>query len=222
MRNLVSFAALLSAFLATAPVQAQGGGLPPGFGGFDKSAILKRIKEALPQVIENAPEETLELKGVVKITYKKIPTDPKKVGEALGKDLGGKVLPPGIDINQYIGMFEGEITAILNDALKDVGTFEALVELKIKSKTVPVGEHRFGIKFEGERPVALVIFNADKTKLKKPIEIRLKTRSIDLQEELTIKIKEPKKQKKGKEKFKLELAFMRFKARSKSDAKVKR
>jgi len=208
----------LAALLVTAEAQAQGN--PPIPPNFNKEAILAQVRAALPQVIENSPEETLKIEGVVTIKYKKIPTDPQKVADALGKDLGGKALPPGVDINQYIGMFEQEITALLNESLKDVGTFEAHVPLKVKSKTIPVGEHRFGVEFEGERPKAVLVFNADEEKLPKPIEIRVKTRSSELQEELKVELKEPKNQKKGDEKFELRLAFLRFEAKSQSKVEV--
>ncbi|RMG10157.1 MAG: hypothetical protein D6731_17940 [Planctomycetota bacterium] len=192
------------------------GGRPPIPPGFNKEAILEQVRQAMPQVIENAPEETLEIAGVVKIKYKRIPTDPAKVAEALGRNLGGKGLPPGIDVNQYIGMFEKDIAEVLNEALKDVGTFEALRPIKIRSKRIPKGVHRIGIVFQGERPSALRVFNADKQVLKKAVEIRLKTRAADLQPELRIKLKEPKKQHEGREKFELRLSFLRFEAKSKS------
>ena len=45
--------------------------------------------------------ETLEVAGLCKLTYKKIPTDPKKIAQMLGKDItGGQQLPPGVDISQ--------------------------------------------------------------------------------------------------------------------------
>lgn len=218
-RTWISAGLLAVALLVGGDAQAQGGGVPPIPGGFDKEMILKQLKEALPQLLEASPEETLEIKGILKITYKKIPTDPQKVAETLGKDLGGGMIPQET-IDEYMGMFEKDITLVLNTALEDLGTFEVLKELKIKSKTIPVGVHRFGIEFDGERPKSIRIFNADKTKLKKAVELRLKTRSTDLQGELAVKLKEPKKQKAGKEKFEMHLAFLRYKAKTKSKVQV--
>jgi hypothetical protein len=208
----------LLTLLGVSPVEAQQP--PPMPPNFNKEAILAQVRASLPEVIANSPEETLEIEGVVTIKYKQIPTSPTKVAEALGKDLGNKGLPPGIDINQYIGMFEKEITSVLNESLADVGSIEAKVPLKVKSKKVPVGTHRFGIVFEGERPKAIKIFNEDEEVMKKPIELRLKVRPSDLQEELSVTLKEPKTQKKGKEEFELRLAFLRFQAKSKSKVKA--
>ena len=194
---------------------AQGGGIP------DRKEIEKRVREAFPKVMEQSPEETLEIEGVVKVTYKKLPTDPKKIASALGKAVGEDMgLPPGIDLNQYIGMFEPQLTELLNEFLQDVGKFEALKPIQVKSKTIPAGEHRIGLVFEGERPVAVRIFNKDEEKMKKPIDVRLKTRSVDLQEALKIELKEPKKQKEGAEKFELYLNFLRFAAKSSAKLEV--
>ena len=98
---------LAMALLVGGEAQAQGGG-PQIPQGFDKEMILKQIKEALPQVLENAPEETLEIEGVLKIKYKKIPTDPKKVSESLGKDLGGGMIPEET-INEYLGIGKSQV-----------------------------------------------------------------------------------------------------------------
>jgi hypothetical protein len=218
--SLIRVGLLAAVLFAGGEAYAQGGGgVPPIPGGFDKEMILKQIKEALPQVLENAQEETLEIAGVVKLKYKKLPTDPNKIAESLGKDLGGGMIPEET-INEYLGMFEKDITAVLNETLGNIGTFECLTELKVKSKKIPVGVHRFGIVFDGERPKSIRIFNADKTKMKKAVELRLKTRSTDLQPELSVKLKEPKKQTKGKEKFELRLSFLRFKAKTKSKVQV--
>ena len=52
----------------------------------------------------------------VVISYKKIPTDPKEVAKALGKEIGTDKIPEQM-IDQYIGMFATEITQALNDDL---------------------------------------------------------------------------------------------------------
>lgn len=186
------------------------GGLP------DKAEIEKRIREAFPKVIEQSPEETLEVAGLCKLTYKKIPTDPKKIAQMLGKDItGGQQLPPGVDISQYAGMYQNEINSLLSDFMKDIGTIEVLKPIKVKSKTIPADKHKFGIVFEGDRPVALRIFNEDEEKLKKPIDIPLKAKALDaMAPELKIELKEPKKQKEGKEKVEIQLAFMQVVAKS--------
>lgn len=111
-------------------------------------------------------------------------------------------------------MFKNEITAALNEIMSDVGTFEALREIKVKSKKVPVGEHRIGLLFDGEKPAGIRIFNADPEILKKPIDIRLKTKSVDTQDALAFQLKEPKKQKEGKEVFEIRVACLRFLAKT--------
>ena len=222
-RELLSGLGVLALFMVPGQAQAQGGGGGGIPGGLDPNMIKQRVKDALPRVLEAAPSETIEIEGLVKLTYKKVPTNPQKIGEALGQDLGGAGgggIPAGIDINQYMGMFENDIAEILNSFLEDFGTLEVKKELKVKSKTIPIGEHKVGLVFEGERPVALRIFNEDKEKLEKPIDIRLKTRSVDLQDELKIELKEPKKQKEGKEKFEIVLSFLRFAAKSKTQPQV--
>jgi hypothetical protein len=206
-------ATLLSAVALAGPAQAQGGGqpppgLPPGF----KMPSNEEIKQRVQQVIASSPEETIELTGVFKIKYKKVVTDPQKIAEQVGKQMG-QGLPPGLDISPYLKQFEGQITEVLNESLQDFGKFEALVEVKIASKKIPVGEHKLGIQFEGERPKALIISS---DALSKPVEIRLKTRPVDMQPELKIEVKQPKDMKAGAEKVDLLLKFMRFEAQTKT------
>lgn len=214
-------ALLLALVLPCSVALAQGkggGGAPPGGGippGMDPAAIKERVKQAIQQLVASAPETTVELKGLLKITYKKVPTDPKQVAETLGKQMGGGGAPAGVDMDGMIKQYEPEIAQMLNENLTDIGKFEVLVPLKVKSKTIPVGEWRFGIEFEGERPAALVL-RGDGLPGKKPLPIRLKTRSVDLQKELLIEIKEPKKQKEGAENFELQVTFLRFQAKSAS------
>jgi len=67
--------------------------------------------------------------------------------------------------------------------------------------------------FEGERPVALIVSGEG---LRRPIDIRLKTRGVDLQPEMKMELKTPDNMVAGEEKFDLQLDFMRFQAKSKS------
>ncbi|HBP16579.1 MAG TPA: hypothetical protein DEA08_02140 [Planctomycetes bacterium] len=189
--------ALLAGALATllaTPAQAQQPPIP------SKQEIMKRLDEGFPQLIEQSPEATVEVEGLFKLTYKQVPTDPKKIAEMMGKQLGTDKVPPGM-IDQYMGMFAAEITQVLNKHLADIGEFEALTDLKNSSKKIPPGKHRFGILFEGEKPAALVVFDPkpkkgeeeQKDRLKKPVLLRLKTKSTKLQNELKIEGKESKK-----------------------------
>ncbi len=207
--------ALTLAALLLAPAEGRAqGGMPPIP---DRKEIEKRIREAMPKLLEASPETVVEVKGIVKLTYKAIPTEPKEIAKLLGKDLTGGQNVPQQQIDQYIGMFQNEINEALNELMKDVGKLEVTREIKIKSKEIPPGEHRIGVVFDGERPVALRVFDpedADDKKLEKPVDIRLKTRSVDLQEALAFELKEPKKQKEGKETFEIRMSCVRFLAKS--------
>lgn len=203
--------AALAVVLVTQEASAQappGGGLPPGM----KMPTREEIAERVRTILAASPEETIEITGVCKLTYKKVPTDPQRVAQLLGQQMGAGGVDPKM-VDEYAKMYQAQITELLNEFLADMGKLEALVELKLKSKRIPVGEHKLGIAFEGERPVALVISGEA---LKKPIPITLKTRSVDLQPELKIEFKTPASMVAGQEKFDLDLGFMRFQARSKT------
>lgn len=206
--------ALTLALTSTAFAQAPGGG--GGLGMPSEDEIRRRVQ----QVMDASPQEVIEIEGIAKITYKKVPTDPAKIAEMLGEQLKGegKQLPPGVDIEQLAMQYQGQITRFLNEALADIGTFEAKIRLKIRSKRIPVGVWKLGIVFEGDRPVAFLVSGTADNELpeeNKPIPVRLKTRGADLQQELSMEFVEPKRQKEGKEKFDVDLKFLRFQARTK-------
>lgn len=209
-------ASCLALALCAPAALAQGkppaGGMPPGI---DPAAIKEKVKQAIQQLVASAQEETVEVSGICKITYKKIPTDPKRVAEILGQQMGGGA-PAGVDMDGMIKQYEPQIAEMLNENLTDIGKLEALVPLKLKSKTIPVGEWRIGLEFEGERPASLTVRGDELPQKGKPIPIRLKTRPVDLQKELTIELKEPKKQKEGAETFEIQISFMRNQAKSAS------
>lgn len=205
MRSGYWLGAALAVVLMTADAaQAQ---MPPG-GMPSREQIAEKVK----QVLDASPEEVVEIPDVVKITYKKIPTDPQRIAQLLGQQMGQQ-LPPGVDIEQGLKMYGPQITEMLNQSLADFGKLEAKVELKIKSKRIPVGEYRIGLIFEGERPLALIVSGEG---LRRPIDIRLKTRGVDLQPEMKLELKTPDNMVAGQEKFDLQLDFMRFQAKSKS------
>lgn len=174
----------------------------------------EEIAERVRQVLQAAPSTTIELPGVCKITYKQVPTDPRRIAQTLGQQMGGGV-PAGVDIDQYVKMYEPQVTELLNEALQDVGKLEALVELKLKSKRIPPGEYKLSIICEGERPAALII-SGDDLPNKRPVDIRFKTRGVELQPELKLEFKTPKDMEEGKEKFDLLITFMRTEALSKT------
>lgn len=203
--------ALILPLAVAAPAVAQA---PPNI---DPKQIKEKVKQGVAEVLAASEEKTVTLEGIVKITYKAMPTNPQKIAEILKQE--GKLgqLPPNVDIDQYIGMFRDDITEMLNENLATLGTIEPLVPLKLRSKKLPVGSYPFGLAFEGERPVAFVITCEDEEVNKgKPLAIKLKTASVDLLDELAVELIEPKKQKEGKEKFDIRISFMRSLAQTKS------
>jgi len=208
---------LLAAALAFGATGALAQGMPPG-GMPTNEEIRQRIEEGIARVVEAAPEAEVEIEGIVKITYKQIPTNPEEVAELLGQELGqGGQVPQGVDVDQMLNMYQGQITEVLNEHMRHLGTFEALVDLKVKSKDIPTGEWEFGIEFDGERPIALVIRGEDLPRRGRPIPIRLKTRGVDMQDRLTLELDEPDEQEEGEEEFDIVLAFLRFMAKTKSE-----
>lgn len=203
--------AALAVVLVTQEASAQA---PPG-GGMNMPT-REQIRERILAVLAASPEETITVEGVCRITYKKVMTDPQRVAQALGQQMGGQV-PAGVDIDQYIRAYQPQITELLNEFLADFGKFEALVDLKVKSKRIPRGEYRIGLAFEGERPLAFIISGGE---LRRPVDIRLKTRAIDMAPEVKLEFKTPNNMVAGQEKFELQVDFLRFQARSK--AKIER
>jgi hypothetical protein len=203
--------AALAVVLMTQDASAQA---PPG-GGMGMPT-REQIRERVLAVLAASPEETITVEGVCRITYKKVITDPQRVAQALGQQMGGQI-PAGVDIDQYIRAYTPQITEMLNEFLADFGKFEALVDLKVKSKRIPRGEYRIGLVFEGERPLALMVSGGE---LRRPVDIRLKTRGVDMCPEVKLEFKLPNNMVAGQEKFELQLDFMRFQARSK--AKIER
>lgn len=199
-------AALIAAALAT-PAFAQGAG--GGAGGIDPSKMPKpeEIKKKAKEFLEKAPEAKCELDGILKITYKAVPTDPKKIAEALGKDMGADAKAKQSDIEAGLKMYQNQIQEVLNDVLKEAGTFEALCDIKIKSKTIKKGSYKFSLAFEGEKPVAMIV-DPD---AKKPINIGLVAKGGQEFPEVKIEaVQDPKK----KEKFFLAVSFVRTLAKS--------
>ena len=169
--------------------------------------------EKVNQVLEASPEETVEIEGIVRMTFKEIPTNPERIAEILGEEYAGQI-PAGVDINQLANMYSGQITEVLNEHLRVMGRMEALVDLKMRSRTIPQGTYEFGLEFEGERPVAFVIRGEDLDDDGRPVAMRLQTRSVDLQDAVQIVLVEPRRQREGQEEFKVRIAFLRYVAQT--------
>jgi hypothetical protein len=210
----------LVACVFASPASAQQPPIP------SKPEIMKKLKENFPKVLEKSEEVSATFEGAIKLTYKKMPTDPKDVAKMLGKELGTDKIPDGM-LDQYIGMFSSQITEVLNEALKNIGEFEALKPIKVRSKKIPVGKHRFGLVFKGEKPAGIVVFDLPlkkgekedkekkKSRMKKPVVIKLKTKSTEPQKHLKFVIKEPKKKKKGTVAVDIFVTCLRYKAKTK-------
>ncbi len=210
MRGLVRVSVALLALAVAAPAHAQGGG---GKGGFDPSKLPKpeEIKAKAKEYLSKAPDATAELEGVVKITYKQIPTSPEKIAQQLGKEY--KDQAKGFDIEAGLRQYAPQIQEVLNDVLKEAGTFEALCDLKAKSKTIKKGSYKWGFEFDGEKPTAIVLQIPDEKKpdVTKPLKISLTSTTCPDQPELKIEVVQDKKK---KEKFVLGILFLRSKAKT--------
>jgi hypothetical protein len=132
--------------------------------------ITKRVNELL----DGAPEETLEVPGVLKLVYKKLPLDVHAVAMQFGETLTGRQAPRGMPLDRYVRQFEGTVQATVDARLEDVGALEVLVPLKTKSKTIAPGTYRLGIALQGGRPAGYVL-KSEEPKAK-PFMIKLKGR----------------------------------------------
>jgi hypothetical protein len=159
--------------------------------------IDERVKKAL----EDLDDTTTEIAEVLKLTYKAVPADPKKLAQMA---TGGS-LPPGVDIDQVAKQYGPMIQATLAKHLRVAGTLEALQDLKVKSKKIPVGKHKFGFAFKGQNIVALVVYPEIDGKKKKPIIIKIKSKRIKAPQALKIELEEDSKK---PERIKFKLAFL--------------
>lgn len=189
--------------------------------------IKKKIREAFPKLVEQAEVVTVTFgeDDAITINYKKIPTDPKEIAKAMGKELGTDKLPDNM-VDQYIGMFADDIAEVLNEHLADIGELVNKKVIKIKSKKIPVGKHRIGLVFKGEKPAGLIVFDKkdhageDQEKLKKPILIKLKTKSSEMNPSLVLELKEPQKPKKGKVEMDIFVSALRYVAKTTSPVEI--
>ena len=188
----------LSVFGGSSPV-AHAQQIPPNF---TPEEIERRVREELDRV----PEKTVEYEDLVKITYKPIPTDPKEIIKN-NPQLAGQ-LPPNLNIDAYIKQYEPQIQEYLNKYMRDIATFEALEDLKFRSKRIPKGKYQLGLEFEGARIIGAVISSED---LKKPIAIRFKAGELDPPaKELRIELEtDEKEEKKGRQAFRIMVKFNR-------------
>lgn len=200
MRTAAPLAALLVALAAPA---ASG---QPGPNDVPDMPRPEEITARVNALLDDSPEETIELAGAVKIVYRRIPLDVHAVALRFGQTLSGRQDPRGMDLDRYVRQFEGTIGGVLEQRLADVGSIEVFVPLRSKGKAVPPGTYRLGVALQGGRPAALVVQGEDLPR-GRPVPAKLKLRRPELEPAadgaLTLRLLEPapEEQRPGKERF---------------------
>lgn len=170
----------------------------------------EEIAERVNAILDESPEETIELAGVVKIVYKRIPLDVHAVALKFGQTLSGRQEPRGMDLDRYVRQFEGTIQGVLDQRLNKIGTIEVLAPLKAKGKALPPGTYDLGLALQGGRPAALVVQGEDLPR-KRPVPVKLKLRRPELDPAadgaLVMRLEEPEEQKPGKPRFDVVVAL---------------
>lgn len=189
------------------------------------------IQERVKKILDGKPEETLEVPGVMKLTYKRVPLDVHALAIEFGGTLTGREQPKGIPLDRYVRQFENHVQIALDAFLGEVGTLEVLTPLTVKKKELPAAKLRCGIVMQGGRPSGFVIQGDDLPK-GKPVLVKLKKHKTDEAPEadgtLRLRLIQPDPQVEGKEEFDLHLRltgmelatngpFLRDPAAAKSD-----
>lgn len=168
------------------------------------------IVERVNELLDDSPEETLEVPGVARLVYKRIPLDVHAVALRFGQTLSGKQEPRGMDLDRYVRQFEGQIQGVIDARLQDVGELELLVGVKAKSKAIAPGKYRVGIGLKGGRPAALVL-SGEPLPRGKALPLKLKGRRPELEPDaegaLRLALAEPEAQTPGAERFDLVAAL---------------
>jgi hypothetical protein len=200
VRSSLSFVALL---LLAAPAAAQP--RPEDVPDMPRPAeITKRVNELL----DGTPDETLEVAGVFKLVYKRLPLDVHAVAMQFGQTLTGRQAPRGMPLDNYVKQFEPTVQQTLDARLEDIGALEVFVPLKTKSKTIAAGTYRLGIALQNGRPAAYVL-KTDALKAR-PVLIKLKVRrpSQDLAADAPLAFRSDTVEAKGKNPAGLELVSL--------------
>lgn len=148
-------AVLLTALFAT-PALAQKN--PNGMKLPSKEDIEKQAKELLGQ----SETKTAELEGFCKLTYKALPSSTDEIGKLIGDKYKDQI-PKGVDIDAALKQYGPQIQEALNTYLTepDGWKFEALVDLKWKSKKIPKGEYKVSLEVDGEELKTLILTQAE-------------------------------------------------------------
>lgn len=162
--------AVLSVLLLAAPAAAQANRIPD----------LPRTEEILKKVgelLDEAPEEKVEVEGVAKLTYRKLPLDVHAVALKFGATLSGSQ-QPSEPLERYVRQFEGRIGPLLDQRLAEVGQLEVTAPLELKGKTIPAGTYKVGVALDGGRPAALIL-SGEALNKGKPFPVKLKPRRLE-------------------------------------------
>lgn len=170
----------------------------------------EEITERVNALLDEAPEETIELAGVAKVVYKRVPLDVHAVALKFGQTLSGRQAPRGMDLDRYVRQFEGTIQGVLDQRLAKVGTIEVLTAIKAKGKAIPPGTYDLGVALQGGRPAALIV-QGEELPRGRPVPAKLKLRRPELEPAadgaLTLRLVEPEEQKPGKPRFDVVVAL---------------
>jgi hypothetical protein len=120
------------------------------------------VQQAAQNLFAGSSEtQTAELEGLGRITYKAIPVNLDDVLKQLGQTLKDR-LPSGTDPSVSMGQYRQQVVDGMNAYLTEPEgwKFEALDDLKWKSKKVAKGEYKLSLVTDGERIVMLVLTQA--------------------------------------------------------------
>lgn len=166
--------------------------------------IAARVKK----ILDGSPEDTLELPGVAKLVYRRVPLDVHELALKFGGTLTGREQPRGIPLDRYVRQFEVHVQRALEAYLADVGSLTATAALETKGKDIPAGEYRLGIVVENGRPAGLIVSGEGLPK-GKPISLKVKKHSTkpatppEQDKTLRLMLLLPEKQEEGQERFDL-------------------
>lgn len=167
------------------------------------------IVERVNALLDDSPEETLEVPGVARLVYKRYPLDVHAVALRFGETLSGKQDPRGYDLERYVRQFEGQIQPLVDARLADLGELEVLAPLTVKKKVIAPGKYRVGIALKGGRPGALVL-SGEPLPRGKAVQLKLEARRPELDAAtagaLALLLAEPEAQTQGAERFDLVVA----------------
>jgi len=196
-----SLPAIVIALLAATPVYAQkggggGGGNGGNYQGYDKMKLPKpeEIQKQAAEFLAKAETATAELEGFTKITYKAIPSSTDEIGKQIGEKYKDQI-PKGVDVDAALRQFGPQIQEALNTYLAEPEgwKFEALEDLKWKSKKIPKGEYKMSLVIDGEQLKDLILSQPehadDKGKKVKAVQIPLHFKADKRQQDPFAKLK---------------------------------